>query len=281
MNASFLMCPPRHFGVSYVINPWMDGNAGQVDAPLAARQWDALYTAVRQYADVHLVEAAPGLPDMVFTANAGVVLDGRVVPAHFHHAEREGEEQRFENWFRAEGFELIDLPGDIAFEGAGDALYDRARGCLWVAYGSRTRAATSVLLHEALAVETVPLRLIDPRYYQLDTCFCPLDDGWLLWYPPALDAAARSEIERRVPAAQRITVSEEDARNLACNAICLAGNVLLNRASPALQRALRLAGYRVIEMPLGEFVKAGGAAKCLTLRLDESRAGTPALARAA
>lgn len=281
MNASFLMCPPRHFGVSYVINPWMEGNAGQVDAALAAHQWDALYATLRQFANVHLVEPEPGLPDMVFTANAGLVLDGRVVPAHFHHAEREGEEHYFESWFRAQGFEVVSLPGDIAFEGAGDALYDRARRCLWVAYGKRTRAAASVLLHEALAVETVPLRLVDPRFYHLDTCFCPLDDGWLLWYPPAFDDAARSEVERRVPADKRIAVCDEDARGFACNAVCVAGNVLLNRASPPLRRALRLAGYRVIQLPLREFMKAGGAAKCLTLRLDESRLDSPALAKAA
>ena len=281
MKASFLMCPPRHFGVSYVINPWMQGNTGQVDTALAARQWDALYAAMRQIANVHLVEPVPDLPDMVFTSNAGVVLDGRVIPAQFHHAEREGEETHFESWFRAEGFEVVGLPGGIAFEGAGDALYDQTRGCLWVAYGRRTRAATSVLLHEALSVETVPLRLVDPYYFHLDTCFCPLDDGWLVWYPPAFDAAARSEIELRVPAARRIVVGDEDARDFACNAICLAGNLLVNRASPQLQRALRSAGYRVIELPLGEFVKAGGAARCLTLRLDESRAGSPAFARAA
>ena len=281
MKASFLMCTPRYFGVSYVINPWMQGNAGQVDTALATRQWDALYATVRQFANVHLVEPAPGLPDMVFTSNAGVVLDGRVIPAHFHHAEREGEEPLFESWFRAEGFDVVSLPGDIAFEGAGDALYEHARRCLWVAYGRRTRAATSVLLHDALSVQTVPLRLVDPYYFHLDSCFCPLDDGWLLWYPPAFDAAARSEIERRVPAARRIAVSEQDARDFACNAICLAGNVLLNRASPQLQRALRLAGYGVIQLPLSEFIKAGGAAKCLTLRLDESRVGSPAFARAA
>lgn len=281
MKASFLMCPPRHFGISYVINPWMQDNAGQVDTALAARQWDALYATVRQYANVHLVEPASGQPDMVFTSNAGVVLDGRVIPAQFHHAEREGEEVFFERWFRAEGFEVVGLPGGIAFEGAGDALYEHASRCLWVAYGRRTRAATSVLLQEALSVQTVPLRLVDPYYFHLDSCFCPLDEGWLLWYPPAFDAAARSEIERRVPTARRIAVGDEDARDFACNAICLAGNVLLNRASPQLQRALRSAGYRVIELPLGEFIKAGGAAKCLTLRLDDSLAGLPALARAA
>ena len=281
MNARFLMCPPRHFGVSYVINPWMAGNAGSVDAGLAVRQWDALHATLRRVADVQLIEPAGGLPDMVFAANAGLVLDGRVVPAHFHHAERAGEEAHFEAWFRASGFELVDLPGDIAFEGAGDALFDAARACLWVAYGQRTRAATSVLLREALNIATVPLRLVDPRFYHLDTCFCPLADGWLLWYPPAFDAAARSEVERRVPAARRIVASDEDACAFACNAVCVAGNVLLNQASPSLRRMLRLAGFSVSHLPFGEFIRAGGDAKCLTLRLDESRAIASPVARAA
>lgn len=281
MKARFLMCPPHHFGVSYSINPWMDFNIGQVSAALAMRQWDALHASLRQFADVQLLQPEPGLPDMVFTSNAGLVLDACAIPAHCIHSERQGEHAHFEHWFRAHGFEVANLPGDIAFEGAGDALYDRSRRCLWVAYGNRTRAATSVLLRGALAIQTVPLRLVDPCFFNLDTCFCPLDDGWLLWYPPALDAAARGEVERRVPAERRIAVSEEDARDFACNAICVAGNVLLNRASAPLQRALRLAGFRVIQLPLGEFIKAGGAAKCLTLRLDESRLDSPSLAQAA
>ncbi len=156
------------------------------------------------------------------------------------------------------------------FEGAGDALLGprRAPAVEW----ATATAATWPRRHELtdlLDIEVVPLRLTDARFYHLDTCFCPLRDGYLLYYPAAFDAAAQQAIAQHVPASRRIVVSEADALAFACNAVDLDDTLLLNRASPGLCAALAAIGYRVVQTPLDEFLKAGGAAKCLTLRLDE------------
>ena len=116
---------------------------------------------------------------------------------------------------------------------------------------------------------TPSLKLVDTRFYHLDTCFCPLEGGFLLYYPPAFDDDSRAEIERRVPAARRIAIAEEDALAFACNAVGIDSTVIVNRATPALARTLARDGFEVVQTPLSEFMKAGGSAKCLTLRLDE------------
>lgn len=263
-----LMCPPAHFSVDYDINPWMTGNRDQADRDRAARQWDALRELVADVAEVALIEQVPGLPDMVFTANAGLVYRDLAVPSRFRHAERAGEQSHFTRWFSAQRFELGPLEG-IEFEGAGDALLDRAAPRLWFGHGHRSDARAGDALGALLGIEVVPLRLVDPRFYHLDTCLCPLSGGHLLYFPAAFDPAAQAAIAARVPQDKRIAVSERDALAFACNAVNLDNVVILNRATPALRAQLEAAGYRVRETPLDEFLKAGGSAKCLTLRLDE------------
>jgi N-dimethylarginine dimethylaminohydrolase len=161
------------------------------------------------------------------------------------------------------------MPRDVPFEGAGDALYERGRKRLWFAYGHRSVLAAREVIESRLEGEVVPLKLTDQRFYHLDTCFCPLEGGHVLYYPPAFDAASRATIERLVPAAKRVAVGEEDALAFACNAVAAGRTVVVNRASTAFVDALGRRGFEVVQTPLSEFMKAGGSAKCLTLRLDE------------
>ena len=167
------------------------------------------------------------------------------------------------------GYEVSLMPRDVPFEGAGDALFDRGDGCLWMAHGHRSISAARDVILRRLAVDAVTLRLVDTRFYHLDTCFCPLDGGCLLYYPPAFDEESRAAIEARVPAARRIAIGEEDALAFACNAVNIDDTVVVNRATPAFVAALAAKGFAVVQTPLSEFMKAGGSAKCLTLRLDE------------
>lgn len=271
-RARFLMCPPAHFNVDYEINPWMRGNLGAVSTDAAARQWMDLHDLIARHAEVELVPAHAGLPDMVFTANAGLVHGRTFVPSNFAHVERQDERAHFARWFADAGFEVLDMPHArtdyLAFEGAGDALYSTDAPVLWVGHGFRTDARAPAWLAERLDVEVLPLRLVDSRYYHLDTCFCPLDDGALLWNPNAFDAPSRALIEARTSASRRIAVGAEDAAVFACNAVGVDDLVVLNQATPALVEALQSLGRRVVATPLSEFMKSGGAAKCLTLRLD-------------
>ncbi|RMF20753.1 MAG: TIGR00300 family protein [Cyanobacteria bacterium J083] len=264
-----LMCPPDYYDVDYVINPWMEGNIHKSSQAKAVQQWQQLYQILKQHAKVDLIKPIPGLPDMVFTANAGLVLGENVVLSRFYHKERQGEEPYFKQWFRENGFTVYELPPDLPFEGAGDALLDREGRWLWAGYGFRSELDSHPLIAKWLDIEVLSLRLIDERFYHLDTCFCPLTDGYLLYYPPAFDSYSNRLIEMRVPAAKRLAIAEPDAVNFACNAVNINSVVIMNQASPQLKQQLAKLGFEAIETPLTEFLKAGGGAKCLTLRVTE------------
>ena len=270
--ARILMCPPDYFQVDYVINPWMDGHTDTLDLGLARAQWQQLREAIAAHAEVVELEPRPGLPDLVFTANAGFVHGRRAVPSHFMPHERRPEEPFLRAFFEAEGFEVHVLPDNIAFEGAGDALIDRGGPWLWAGYGFRTEIEAHDYLRRWFDLELVSIRLVDPRFYHIDTCMCPLDGGYLLYHPPAFDEASRAEIERRVPAEKRLPVTVENAGHFACNAVNVGDQVFMNKAGPELVETLESCGFRVHQVGLSEFLKAGGSAKCLTLKLTEPAA---------
>lgn len=265
----YLMCPPDHYDVDYVINPWMEGNIHKSSRDRAVQQWHQLYHILKEHAIVDLVPPQKGWPDMVFTANAGLVLGDTVVLSRFLHKERQGEEPYFKQWFEENGYKVYELPKDLPFEGAGDALLDREGRWLWAGYGFRSELDSHPYLAKWLDIEVLSLRLIDDRFYHLDTCFCPLTDGYLLYYPAAFDSYSNRLIEMRVAPEKRIAIDEADAVNFACNAVNVDRIVIMNKASNPLKERLADVGFEIIETPLTEFLKAGGAAKCLTLRVTE------------
>lgn len=267
-----LMCSPEHFSVEYVINPWMAQETGRVRRAEAVAQWSALYDVISSLAKITCLSPSEHQPDMVFTANAGMVLGNRFIPSRFRHKERAGEERYFLDWAIEAGYDITPLPDGVFFEGAGDALFDRGNPTLWLGYGFRTDISAAVAVRDVVepsGFSVEPLRLADPRFYHLDTCFCPLAGGRLLYYPPAFDGESLRRIEDAVPRDQRLAVSAEDAEAFACNAVGLNDAIVLNRATPELQHSLSEWGMRCVETPLSEFMRAGGSAKCLTLRLDE------------
>lgn len=275
MNAHdtrILMCSPEHFHVDYVINPWMEGNVDQASPEGARRQWRALRDTLARFATIVEVPPARELPDMVFTANAGTVCGNRAVLSRFFHPERQGEAEHFGNWFRNHGFEVLELPEGIHYEGAGDSLLDRAGEWIWAGHGFRTDFESHKFVADWLGREVVSLRLVDPYFYHLDTCMCPLADGYLLYYPAAFDDAARREIEQRVPAHKRIAVTDDDAEQFSCNTVNIGRHIVMHRASDALRQRLKQAGFEVHEVDLSEFIKSGGSAKCLTLKVTEPEA---------
>jgi len=245
----------------------MAGNVHRVTQANAARQWEGLRNRLEELVDVELVEPAPGLPDMVFTANAGLVIEKKAVVSRFLYRERRNERAHFKKWFERAGYEITDLAGDAPFEGEGDALLDRERGLLWVGYGMRTDLDVHPALAEALDVRVVSLRLADERFYHLDTCLCPLERGYLVYYPRAFDADSIIQIEQLAPAEKRIAIGDDDAAAFACNMVNIGEHIVLNSATAELKERLAQAGFNVIETPLDEFMKAGGAAKCLVLQL--------------
>ncbi len=262
-----LMCPPKYFSVDYVINPWMADNIGNLDLEIAWRQWESLRGALEARVEVILLEPQAGLPDMVFTANAGISIGRNAVPSHFMPLERRGEEPHFKSWFRSQGFKLYPLPDDVGFEGQGDCLLDSSGQWLWTSAGPRTESTAYRHLEDCFGLEIVTLKLVDPRFYHMDTCLTVLNDGWLMYFPGAFDVESLGKIRSRTEASKRIELSEADAARFSCNAVNIGQDIFLHDASAALREELLRAGFTVHITPLGEFLKAGGSAKCLTLLL--------------
>jgi ornithine--oxo-acid transaminase len=262
------MCPPTLYDVDYVINPWMAGNVHTSSRLRAAEQWQRLYEAVSRIANVELVEPEPGSPDMVFTANAGLERNGIVAASSFFHSERQGEEPHFRRWFRQAGYTLVDIPRATPFEGEGDALFSTDGRCLWAGHGPRTALSSHRALHDIWGIPVVPLHLIDPRFYHLDTCFAPLEGGYVMYFPDAFDHLSLHRIEAFYPPEKRIIIREADAIAFSCNAINVGRAVILNKISSKLNAELEQLGFNVIQIELTEFLKAGGAAKCLVMKLS-------------
>lgn len=274
----FFVCRPSFYGVEYVINPWMEGNVGSVDGALAMRQWDEFLAALAARATIEVMEPAAALPDMAFAANAGLVDGDLFIPARFRFMERHPEVRHFTEWFLRRDYRIVELPTQSSFEGEGDALFQPGQPLLWAGYGVRTSLQAHRSLADILDVEIVPLRLVDRRFYHLDTCFCPLPDGRLIYYADAFDADSRATIAARFAADRRYAIDAGDALSFACNAVVTGDSFLTNFAGNDLRGQLATWGFETVFCPLTEFLRAGGAAKCLTLRLDHdhgARAARP------
>ena len=265
-SAHLLMCRPEHFAVLYAINPWMDPKSWARDDRMltaaSARQWSALYRALTELgATVELVPSVPALPDLVFTANAALVLNGTALLARFRHPQRQAEEPHFEAALRAlqaRGIvhSVARLPDGIVLEGAGDCVFDASRDLFWMGYGPRSDRAAQAVVEDMFGVRTVALELVDPRFYHMDTALSPLPSGELMYVPGAFTAAGRAEIEARIARELRIELAEQDANRFAANAVCLGNDVLLSRCSEKLRAELVERGYRVRPTPLGPCTSA-------------------------
>jgi N-dimethylarginine dimethylaminohydrolase len=266
--ARILMCPPDYFGIEYEINPWMDRRRG-ADRQLSITQWHDLRRLLEEAgAAVECLQPRDGMPDLVFTANAALIYRNWAVPSHFRHPQRQVEEVYAQQWFMEHGFELRPLKPDTFFEGAGDALF--CGETLLAGYRIRTAIAGHNQIGELLPCRVISLELVDPRYYHLDTCFCPLAPGVAIYHPRAFDEYGQRALKEVVE--DLIPVEESEAWSFACNAVVVGRTVITNVGCPKLHGQLQSRGYTPIATPLGEFVKSGGSAKCLTLRLDGEEA---------
>jgi N-dimethylarginine dimethylaminohydrolase len=278
MPPHFLMTDPRHYDVRYQINPWMRPDAWRADPGprlAAARVASSQLRAALQKAGaiVESMDGVAGLPDLVFPANAAIVLDGRVLLARFRYPERQGEEAVFRAAFEAlkrRGVvkEIAQLPEGVLQEGAGDCIWDAARGLFWAGYGQRSTPDSVAAIQETFGQKTLALELASDRFYHLDTCFCPLSGGKLLYYPPAFTAEALAAIHAHVRPEDRIAASDEEAAAFCVNAVNLGEHLIVAEPPPVLREKLQAHGFTVSGIDLAPFILSGGGAYCLTLRLD-------------
>lgn len=266
----YLMCEPVGFTVSYAINPWMDP-AQPPDLARARAQWSHLVDTLRGLGvEVATTVAAQGTPDMVFAMNSGFVDGGVVVPSRFRYEERRPEQPIWESWFREHGFEVRDLLAgtDERFE-AGDVfpVHDYLVG----GYGFRSTEGGLRLLADGLGVPMAELRLVDPRFYHLDTCFCPVDSRSALIYPDAFDEDGQDALRHLLP--DSIWLSEDEALTFCANSLVVGRTLVMPACPPRVEEALRERGYQVLVEDLTEFHKSGGSIRCLTSPLDVDLAG--------
>jgi N-dimethylarginine dimethylaminohydrolase len=262
------MCPPRYFEVRYVINPWMDP-AVPVSVEVAMRQWTELKRAYESLGhQVAVVQAQPDLPDMVFAANSGTVVDGRVLGARFRAPERVAEAEHFRRWFVERGYPNIVMPSAIN-EAEGDFAWTGR--LLLAGTGFRTDPAAHAEAQEVLGVPVVSLSLVDPRYYHLDTALLVLDDSpvapAIAYYPGAFSSGSREVLRRLFPDA--VIATEADAACFGLNGVSDGRNVVLPVEAIGLAAELTRRGYRPLMVDVSEFRKAGGGPKCCTMELRD------------
>jgi N-dimethylarginine dimethylaminohydrolase len=262
------MCPPDFYGIEYEINPWMSRSRGS-SLERARLQWTALRDILlRLGVVIEFMTPQPGLPDLVFTANAGFIFKSRFFSSRFRYDVRARETPYDDSWFAAQAFTVEQLPEDVYFEGAGDALF--CGSTLFAGYRIRSDIRGHQFLAHAIDKQVLPLELINPRFYHLDTCFCPLSPSEAIYYPAAFDHYGQKVLERHIP--RLLAVQEAEALRFGCNAVVVGKTVVLNTGCERLAAELRAWGYEPMATELDEYLKAGGSAKCLTLRLDGEEA---------
>ena len=256
-----LMCRPEHFTVSYRINPWMYPE-NPTDTPLALAQWTTLY---QTYLDlgfqVDLIDPLPGLPDMVYAANGGFVLDGIAYGAKFHHQERGPEGPAYMRWFADNGFEVVE-PQEIN-EGEGDFLL--VGDTIIAASGFRSDTRSHQEIQDIFGKEVVSLQLVNPSYYHLDTALAVIDRQQIAYLPSAFDEYSNGVLRERYPDA--IIATEEDAAVLGLNSFSDGHTVVIAERATTFHRDLEERGYNPIGVELSELLLGGGGVKCCTLEL--------------
>jgi N-dimethylarginine dimethylaminohydrolase len=272
----YLMCRPDHFTVSYEINPWMH-KAEPTDTALAVRQWQSLYDTYTALGhEIELIEPAPNQPDMVYTANGGFVIGGRALGVRFRVDERRGEERPFMDWFAAHGFDVVEPVAEQ--EGEGDLLL--VGDTILAGYGFRSTPESHGEVADVFGLPVVSLRLVDPRFYHLDTAIAVLDPvqgpggverANIAYLPSAFDEHSRAVLDDLYPDA--IRVADADGAVFGLNSASDGLNVIISPRATGFERQLRERGYNPVLVDLSELLHGGGGIKCCTLELRAANRG--------
>ena len=258
------MCRPTFYGIKYEINPWMSVQQ-QANRALALKQWTALRKVLEEKMGVEVVtiQAKAELPDMCFTANAGLVRDRIFIAGRFRHRERGGEETHFTRWFKERGYRIVSLPESYRFEGAGDALF--VGGLLFTGYYFRSDIQTHAYIGRELGVKALSLTLTDRRFYHLYTCLAPIGPSAAVYYPGAFDRYSLKVLRENID--DLLPVRAEEAYQLACNVVAVGKKAVISKDCPHLAKDLEKRGFTVYPLDFSEFIKSGGAGRCLTLQV--------------
>jgi N-dimethylarginine dimethylaminohydrolase len=258
------MCPPDHFKVEYSINPWMRDDP--VDNKKAMSSWLFLKQFVSDLGEeVKTIKGHEGLPDMVFTANAGIVHNGQVVLSNFKHPERQGERAHFKKWFKDNNYVVHELPSDIVFEGRGDCFV--FRDYLIGGYGFRTEKKAIKMTADILGLKPMAIHLKNKKFYHLDTCFSIISEqkGLAIYYPAAFEKSFEEEMSKID--INLLPVNKKEAKKFACNAITIDRSIVMPSGCHKIETELLRHGFVVADIAMDEFLKSGGACRCLVLEI--------------
>lgn len=254
-----LMCRPTNFSVNYSINPWMNTD-DPVNLELAKYQWKELRSTIEDLgAQVLFLDQHKDLPDMVFAANAGIAHKNHVVISNFKHPERQPEHDQFKDWFLKNNYNTHTLSKNLTFEGGGDCFI--WNDYLIAGWGFRSDEKAVEKTAELLNLKCITLKLQDERFYHLDTCMLEIN-GLCLYYPGAFD----SDEIKKLPF-KMIPISEDDAKRFACNGVKINNNIISTKISSELKNTLQVNNINHIEVDTSEFLKSGGSARCLVLKI--------------
>ncbi len=259
-----LMCPPTYFTVDYEINPWMHVET-KPDKEKSTIQWNNYFNLLEKLKiKVHTIRPQRGLPDMVFTANAGQLFKNKFIVSNFRFPQRQGEAKLYSSWFEKKGYEVISLPKNMFWEGEGDALIIADN--LVAGFRFRSDIHSHRFIGKIIEKRVISLELINANFYHLDTCFCPINNETAIYYPGAFDSYGKKALKNLIP--NLINVNKKDAMNFCCNALVSGKNIILNKCSNGLKIKLENLGMNVHCLVFSEFMKAGGSSKCLALYLN-------------
>lgn len=258
------MCSPDFFDIEYEINVWMH-QENQVTEETAEDQWRKLYKIYTEQLgwNVKLIDPVKGLPDMVFATDCCLMIEDRVLLSSFRFPERQPETEHFEKWFRDNGYTELKKAKNF-FEGGGDNLVCGNK--ILAGHGFRSSDKAADELRSYFNREVVSLKIVDPRFYHLDTSLAVLSDDTVASYLPALDDASQKLLKQAIPNVIEATL--EEAQGFGLNAVSDGHTIITSNESEGLLQKYRDAGFNVIGTPILEFRKSGGGVKCLTLDLD-------------
>jgi N-dimethylarginine dimethylaminohydrolase len=257
-----VMCPPKYFEIAYEINPWMHKDT-PVNRGLMQQEWEAVRAAYQKLGwKVNIIEPAAGQPDMVFATDNCLMFNDKIMLSNFRYAERRGEIEHFGQWLRAHGFRNI-RQANPHFEGGGDNLVCGNK--ILAGHGFRSDPQAADELRDYFGCEVISLHLINPYFYHLDTAVAVLSLDTIAFYPQALDEPSQARLRATVP--NTIEATLEEAQGFALNAVSDGKTVITSDESPSLLAKYQATGLKTIALPMGEFKKAGGGIKCMTLDL--------------
>ncbi|HUC89720.1 MAG TPA: arginine deiminase family protein [Patescibacteria group bacterium] len=265
MSKQMLMTPADFFGIEYEINAWMH-QEDQVNREIAKQQWQQLYDIYTKQLgwQIELAKPIEHLPDMVFATDCCLMIDGKILLSNFRYSERRPETAQFEQWFREHGYTKM-KQAEHYFEGGGDNLLCGSK--ILAGHGFRSDPQAADELRDYFGLEVIPLKIVDPHFYHLDTSLAILNDDTVAFYPGAIDQTSQEQLRQAIPNVIEATLDE--AKSFGLNAVSDGQTVITSNQSKSLLQKYRNAGFKVIGTPILEFRKSGGGVKCMTLEIRD------------